>query len=72
MYVDLSEPKHREDAGIKHLNDSNAFIECSNTMDGIYKNIGDYNSNRERKKIIVLDDMIADIIQKKRITKYCT
>ena len=41
-------------------------------MDGIYKNIDDYNSNRERKKIIVLDDMIADIIQKKRITKYCT
>ena len=41
-------------------------------MDGIYKNIDDYNSNRERKKIIVLDDIIADIIQKKRITKYCT
>ena len=35
---DLSEPKYeylikkREDAGIKHLNDPNAFIECSNTM----------------------------------------
>ena len=35
---DLSEPKYEflikknEDAGIKHLNDSNAFIECSNTM----------------------------------------
>ena len=24
--------KKREDAGIKHLNDPNAFIECSNTM----------------------------------------
>ena len=58
--------KKREDAGIKHLNDSNAFIECSNTMDGIYKNIDDCNSNRERKKLIVLDDMIADIIPNKK------
>ena len=42
---DLSEPKYEflikkcENAGIKHLNDSNAFIECSNTMDDIYENI---------------------------------
>ena len=39
---DLSEPKYeylikkREDAGIKHLNNPNAFIECSNTMDDVY------------------------------------
>ena len=49
---DLSEPKYeylikkREEAGIKHLNDSNAFIECSNTMDDIYENIDNYNPNR--------------------------
>ena len=42
---DLSEAKYeflikkREDAGIKHLNDSKAFIECSNTMDDVYENI---------------------------------
>ena len=36
---DLSETKYeylikkREDAGIKHVNIPNAFIECSNTMD---------------------------------------
>ena len=35
--------KKREDAGIKHLNDPNAFIECSNTMDDVYENIHDYN-----------------------------
>ena len=40
---DLSEAKYeflikkREDAGIKHLNDSKAFIECSNTMDDVYE-----------------------------------
>ena len=44
---DLSETKYeylikkREDAGIKHLNNPNAFIECSNTMDDVYKNIND-------------------------------
>ena len=37
---DLSEPKYeylikkREDAGIKHVNNPNALIKCSNTMDG--------------------------------------
>ena len=47
---DLNEPKHeilikkRKDTGIKHLNDLNAFIECSNTMDDVYENIHDYNS----------------------------
>ena len=47
---DLSEPKYeylikkREDAGIKHLNNPNAFIECSDTMDDVYENINDYNS----------------------------
>ena len=52
---DLSEPKYkylikkREDAGIKHLNNPNAFIECSNTMDDVYENINDYNPIRKRK-----------------------
>ena len=44
---DLSEPKYEfltekcEDAGIKHFNDSKAFIECSNTMDDVNGNIDD-------------------------------
>ena len=65
---DLNEPKYkilikkREDAGIKHLNDPNAFIECSNTMDDVYENINDYNLSRKRKILIVFDDMIADIM----------
>ena len=69
---DLSEPKYenlikkREDAGIKHLNNPNTFIECSNTMDDVYENINDYNLIRKRKTIIVFDDMIADIMGNKR------
>ena len=69
---DLSEAKYEfliekhEDAGIKHLNDSNAFIECSNTMDDVYENIDDYNPSRKRKILIVFDDMIADIMTNKK------
>ena len=52
---DLNKPKHqflikkRENAGIKHLNNPNAFIECSHTLDDVYKNINDYNPNRDKK-----------------------
>ena len=69
---DLSEPKYqsligkRENAGIKHLNNSKAFIECSNTMDDVYENIDDCKPTRKRKILIVFNDMIADIISNKK------
>ena len=50
--------KNRETAGIKHLNDSKAFIECSNTMNDVYENTDNYNPKRKRKILIVFDDMI--------------
>ena len=68
----LSEPKYeflikkREDVGMKHLNDSNAFIECSNAMDDVYENIDEYNLIRKRKILIVFDDMIADVMANKK------
>ena len=34
-------------------------------MDDVYENINDYNLIRKRKKLIVFDDMIADIIGNK-------
>ena len=58
--------KKHEDAGIKHLNDPNALIECSNTLDDVYENINNYTSSRNRKILIVFDDMIADIMTNKR------
>ena len=70
---DLNEPKYkilikkRKDAGIKHLNDPNAFIECSNTMDDVYENIDDYNARRKIKILIVFDDVIADVMRNKKI-----
>ena len=73
MYArDLNKPKYkilikkRKDAGIKHLNDPNAFIECSNTMDDVYENIHGYNPSRKRKILIIFDDMIADIMANKK------
>ena len=72
---DLSEPKYeylirnRENTGIKHLNDSKAFIESSNTMNDVYENIDNYNLKRKRKILIVFDDMIADIWQIKNFNQ---
>ena len=59
--------KNRENVGIKHLNDSKAFIECSNTTNDVYENIADYNPNRRRKILIIFDDMIVDIMTNKKI-----
>ena len=56
----------RENAEIKHLNGSNAFTECSNMMDDVYKNIDDCNPNRKRKILTVFDDTIADIMTNKK------
>ena len=55
-----------EDAGTKYLNYSNAFVECSNTMDDVYENIDDQNPNRQRKILIVFDCMISDIMTNKK------
>ena len=73
MYArDLNEPKYQflinkgEDLGIKHVNDPNRFIVCSNTMDDVYENIDDYNPSRKRKVLIVFDNMIADIMTNKK------
>ena len=69
---DFSEPKYeclikkRENAGIKHLNYPNALIECSNTMDGVFKNINYCHPSRKRNILIVFDDMIADIMTNKK------
>ena len=69
---DLSEPKYQfliekcENAGIKNLNDPSTFIEYSNTMDDVYNNIDDYNPKRKRKRLIVFDDMVPDIVTNKK------
>ena len=56
----------QESAGLKHFNDSKAFIEYSIDMDDIYKNIEEYNPNKKRKIFIIFDDMIADMLGNKK------
>ena len=35
-------------------------------MQGVYKNLDEYNSGKKRKMLIVFDDMIADVINNKK------
>ena len=57
----------RGSSGLKHFNDPKAFIEYSNHMKHVYKNIEEYNTDKESKILIAFDDIIADMI--KLITK---
>ena len=62
----------RESTGLKHFNDPKAFIEYSNDMQDVYKNIDEYNTDKERKILIVFDDMIADMINNKKLNSIVT
>ena len=62
----------RESTGLKHFNDPKAFIEYSNDMHDVYKNIDDYNPDKENKILIVFDDMIADMINNKKLNSIVT
>ena len=55
----------RENTGLKHFNNPKDFIEYSNDMQDVYKNVDEYNLSKKRKKLIVFDDMIADMINTK-------
>ena len=56
--------KRKEDEGMKYLNDSKTFIDCSNTTDNVHNDINEYNPTRKRKILIFFDDVIADIAKK--------
>ena len=64
---DIHEPKYeylinkREQARIENLNDPHAFIEYSDDMNDVLDGINNYNKNRDKKVLVVFDDMIADI-----------
>ena len=62
----------REGVGIDHFNDPKAFIEYSNDMHDVYKNIDEYNPDKENKILIVFDDMIADMIHNKKLNSIVT
>ena len=75
---DPYEPKYqylinkREKVGLDHFKDLKAFMEYSNDMQDVYKNIEDYNPNKKRKVLIVFNDTIADMINNKRLNPIVT
>ena len=70
---DLYEAKYqllinkRESTGLKHFSDFKAFIEYSNNVDDIFKNIKEGNPNKKCKILIIFDDMIADMLTNKNL-----
>ena len=48
------------------------FIEYSNDMDCIYKNIEEYNRKKKRKILIVFDDIIANMLSNKKLNPVVT
>ena len=64
--------KKKEKVGLNHFNDLKAFMEYSNDMQDVYKNIEDYNPGTKRKILIVFDDMIADMINNKKLDPVVT
>ena len=62
----------REGVSINHFNDPKAFIEYSNDMHDVYKNIDEYNPDKENKILIAFGDMIADMIHNKKLNSVVT
>ena len=58
--------------GLDHFDDHKVFIEYSNDMQDVYKNIEDYNPGKEHKILIVFDDMITDMINNKKLNSIVT
>ena len=62
----------RENAEINRFNDPKAFIDYSNDMHDVSKNIDDYNPSKENKTLIVFDDMVDDMIHNKKLNSIVT
>ena len=62
----------REKVGLNHFDDPKAFMEHSKDIQDVYKNIEDYNPIKKRKVLIVFDDMIADMINNKKLNRVVT
>ena len=81
MYLHAKDPyeakyqyliKIREKVGIDYHNDPRAYIEYSDDMHDVYTNINYYNPDKKNKVLIVFDDMIADMINNKKLDSIVT
>ena len=62
----------REKVRLDHFKDSKAFMEYSHDIQDFYKNIENYNPGKKRKILIVFDEMIADMINNKKLNPVLT
>ena len=62
----------REKIRLNHYDDPKAFIEYSNDMQDVYKKIDEYNADKERKILRVFDDVIAEMINNKKLNSIVT
>ena len=62
----------REKVGIKTLKSPKAFIDYSQAIDDVYKNLEDYNPTKKSIVVMVFDDMIADMESNKKISPKVT
>ena len=75
---DLYEAKYQilisksESVGLKHFNDPKAFIEYSKDTQDIYKNSDEYTPGKKRKILIFFDNVIADMINIKKLNSIVT
>ena len=64
--------KNRKSIGLKHFNDPKAFTEYSIDMHDLYKYIDHYSPDKENKIPIVFDNMIADMVNNKKLNSIIT
>ena len=62
----------REKVGLDHFKDPKAFMEYSNDLEDVYKNVENYNPGKKRKILIVFDGLIADMINNKILNPVVT
>ena len=62
----------RESIRLKYFNDLKAFTKYSNNMQDVYKNIYEYKPGKKRKMLIVVDDMVADMINNEKLNSVVT
>ena len=62
----------QKSTGLKHLDNSKAFIEYWNDMNDFYKTIEEYNPNKKCELLIVFVDMVTDILSNKKLNPKVT
>ena len=62
----------RKKVEIKKLKNPKVFIDYSQTNDGVYKNLEDYNPTKKRRVLTVFGDMITHMESNKKLSPIVT